>query len=336
MEYLIVTILIVLSASFSGLTLGFFSLNLTSLERKIKLGDKRAIKVYPIRKRGNLLLCTLLIGNVAVNAAAAIFLGEIASGLVAGIISTVLIVIFGEILPQAFFSRFALTLGAKTVWLVKIFTFLLYPIAYPLSRVLDKILGEELQILWSKREIKEIIIHHESNANSDIDKDEERILLGALSFSEATVKKIMTPKTVLYMLEKSTILDKSRLCEIRDKGFTRIPVYDSREDNIVGVLFAKHLIGLFTETKTVGDLLTDRKPILVNDTMLLDSLMNHFIKAKVHIATVYDSFGTFIGIATLEDIIEEILRVEIVDELDEIIDMQHLATELIKPDILKD
>lgn len=336
MEYLIVISLVILSGCFSGLTLGFFSLNLTGLERKIKLGDSRAKKVYPIRKRGNLLLCTLLVGNVAVNSAAAIFLGEIASGLVAGIISTALIVVFGEILPQAFFSRHALTLGAKTVWLVKVFIFFLYPIAYPLSLALDKLLGEELQTLWSKKEIKEIIKDHGKGEDTDLDKDEERILLGALSFSEAAVKKIMTPKTVLYSLDKNTILDKGKLLEIRDKGFTRIPVYDSKEDNIIGALNAKDLIGIFTETNTVGDILTDKKPIAVDDTMLLDNLMNHFIKAKIHIAVVYDSFGTFTGIATLEDVIEEIIRVEIVDELDETIDMQQLASELTIPNILKE
>lgn len=336
MEYVIVLSLVILSGCFSGLTLGFFSLNLTGLKRKIKLGDVRAKKVYPIRKRGNLLLCTLLVGNVAVNSAAAIFLGEIASGLMAGVISTVLIVIFGEILPQAFFSRHALTLGAKTVWLVKIFIFLMYPIAYPLSLALDKLLGEELQTLWSKKEIKEIIKDHGKGEDADIDGDEERILLGALSFSETTVKKIMTPKTVLYTLDKNTILDKSKLLEIRDKGFTRIPIYDSKEDNIIGTLNAKDLIGIFTETNTAGDILTNKKPIAVNDAMLLDNLMNHFIKEKIHIATVYDSFGTFTGIATLEDVIEEIIRLEIVDELDETDDMQQLASEIAIPDILKE
>lgn len=325
MDYLIVAILVILSGCFSGLTLGFFSLNVTSLERKIKLGDKRAAKVYPIRKRGNLLLCTLLIGNVAVNSAAAIFLGEIASGIVAGLISTVLIVIFGEILPQAFFSRYALTLGAKTVWLVKIFIFLMYPLAYPLSLLLDKLLGEELQTIWSKREIKEIIKHHEDNEASDIDKDEERILLGALSFSEVVVKRVMTPKPVLYKLEKSKVLDRITLNEIREKGFTRIPVYDVSEDNLVGILYSKDLIGLFEENKTVEDFISHAKPISVNDTMQLDVLMNHFIKDKVHIAFVYDEFSTFIGVVTLEDIIEEILKVEIVDEVDTVADMQNFA-----------
>ena len=336
MEYLIVSVLVILSGCFSGLTLGFFSLNLTGLERKIKLGDKRAMKVHPIRKRGNLLLCTLLVGNVAVNSAAAIFLGEIASGIVAGVISTVLIVIFGEILPQAFFSRHALTLGAKTVWLVKIFIFLLYPIAYPLSLVLDKLLGEELQTLWSKKEIKEIIKDHGKGEDADLDRDEERILLGALSFSESIVRKIMTPKTVLYSLDKSSVLDMPRLTEIRDKGFTRIPVYDGREDNIIGALNAKDLIGISSDTTLVGDILTKRKPLQVADTMFLDNLMNHLIQAKVHIATVYDSFSNFIGIVTLEDVIEEIIKVEIVDELDKNDNMQHAATALNLPNILQE
>ena len=80
---LISIILVALSGLFSGLTLGLLGLNKTELERKIKLGDKRAKKVYKVRKNGNLLLCTLLMGNVAVNSALAIFLGSIASGVLA-------------------------------------------------------------------------------------------------------------------------------------------------------------------------------------------------------------------------------------------------------------
>ena len=101
-------------------------------------------------------------------------------------------------------------------------------------------------------------------------------------------------------------------------------------------MYAKDIIGLFIETNTVKDILTDRKSIEVADTMLLDNLMNHFIQTKIHIATVYDSFDNFIGIVTLEDVIEEIIKVEIVDELDQTVDMQHLALELSRPNILKE
>lgn len=335
MNYLIVAFLVVLSGIFSGLTLGFFSINLTSLERKKRLRDKRAQKIYPIRKRGNLLLCTLLLGNVAVNSAMAIFLSDIASGLVAGLVSTSLIVVFGEILPQAFFSRYALTVGAHSVWLVRFFIFILYPIAFPLSWLLDKMLGEELPTIWNKREITEIIKVHEDHQDSEIDEDEERIILGALSFSEKIVEKVMTPRLVVYSLDAQTPITAAFLEEVKQKGFTRIPVYTDSPDNITGLLFAKNLIGVVGDgQKTVHDLVVKEKILTVRDSMQLDKLLNHFIKSKKHMAVVYDSYGSFTGLITLEDVIEEIIKVEIVDEADVSSDMQKLALQLHKKDIL--
>ena len=124
------------------------------------------------------------------------------------------------------------------------------------------------------------------------------------------------------------------LVEIREKGFTRIPVYDTSEDNLLGILYSKDLIGLFEENKTVEDFVSKMKPIHAKDTMRLDTLMNHFIEKKVHIAFVYDDYSTFIGVVTLEDIIEEILKVEIIDEVDSIADMQLFALEQSKRNVL--
>jgi len=161
MQYLIVVVLILFSALFSGLTLGLMGLGADELKRKVSLGDKDAVKVYKVRKNGNLLLTTLLIGNVAVNTTLSIFLGSIAAGLTAGLVATGLIVVFGEITPQAIFSKFALKLGAKTAWLVRIFIFVLYPITYPISWILDKSLGDELPTVYSKKELVKIIEEHE-------------------------------------------------------------------------------------------------------------------------------------------------------------------------------
>ena len=118
MEVAIVTVLVILSGTFAGLTLALFSLDLTTLERKAKLGDIRAKKVYPVRRKGNLLLCTLLLANVASYTSMAVFLGSIVNGVAAGIIATALIFLFGEILPQAIFPRYALMIGAKLSWLM--------------------------------------------------------------------------------------------------------------------------------------------------------------------------------------------------------------------------
>ena len=336
MDYAIVFFLVLLSACFSGLTLGFFSLNLTSLERKMKLGDKRAKKVYPIRKNGNLLLCTLLLGNVAVNSAMAIFLGNIATGLVAGIISTSLIVVFGEIIPQAIFSRFALSLGANSVWLVRAFIFLLYPIAFPLAWMLNKALGEELGTIWSKKEIEEIIKHHEDSEDSEIDEDEERIMLGALAFSDLTVKMVATPKPVVYSLAKETPIDQPLVQQIKDKGFSRIPVFsDDNTDHMDGILFSKDLLGVdFPTSQTVADFL--RLDFLsVKEDMSLDKLLNHFLNTKRHMAFVFDEFGVFFGVVTLEDILEEILKKEIMDESDESKDLRATAISINKRQILE-
>ena len=103
-----------------------------------------AKKIYPLRKDGNLLLCTLLLGNVAVNAMLSILIAEITSGMIGFAVSTIFIVIFGEIIPQATFSRHALYVGANTIPIVKAFIVLMYVAAKPLAMVLDRVLGEEL------------------------------------------------------------------------------------------------------------------------------------------------------------------------------------------------
>ena len=331
MDLVIVVLLVLLSAAFSGLTLGFFSLNLTSLERKIKLGNKEAEKVYPIRKNGNLLLCTLLLGNVAVNSTMAIFLGNIATGVVAGFVSTGLIVVFGEIIPQAVFSRHALSLGAKTVWLVRIFIFIFYPVAFPLSWMLNKALGEELATIWDKKEIGEIIKHHEDAESSAIDADEERILLGALHFSDMMAKMTATPRPVVFTLQYDQVIDQKLVQVIKEKGFSRIPVFDEGStEKIAGYLLVKDLLGIdLTAGYTVGGFMR-KEVLLVAESVKLDDLLNRFLTKKIHLACIYDEYGSFTGVVTLEDIMEEILNEDIIDEADKTHDLRALAQMMAK------
>ena len=154
---LLVLVLILLSATFSGLTIGMFSLGLSGLERKIKLGNKKAQKIYEIRKNGNFLLCTLLLGNVAINSAISVAMSEVASGVIAGIISTALIFVFGEVIPQAVFSKYAFEVGSRTTWLVRIFMVIMWPIAKPLSIILDYMFGKEFPELFDKHELAALL-----------------------------------------------------------------------------------------------------------------------------------------------------------------------------------
>ncbi len=317
MVYLIIIILVGLSGLFSGLTLGLLSLDKNELKRKASLGDQRAKKIYKIRKNGNLLLTTFLLGNVAVNSALAIFLNDIASGLIAGLTATGLIVIFGEIIPQATFSRYALTIGAKTVWLVKIFIIILWPICWPIAWVLDKILGEEMPIVYSKKELIKIVEEHEDLAQSEVDQDEERIIKGALTFSDKKVSQIMTAKKNVFVLKEDIVLDDAVIRAIKKKGHTRVPVYDKTLYKITGILYVKDLIGL-DDNLTIGQISHQRKILRVSQDLKLDKLLNKFVKDKLHMAIVENKQQEFVGVITLEDVIEEVLDIEIMDETDKI------------------
>jgi len=329
MEYLIIFFLLALSAVFSGLTLGFFSLNKDDLKRKAHLGDKDAKAIYKLRKGSNLLLCTLLIGNVAVNSALSIFLGSLTSGFLAGVIATVLIVIVGEIAPQAVFSRYAMTLGAKLVWLVNIFRLVLYPVCWPMAKILDKALGEEFPVVYTKYELMKIIEEHEDSDASEIDEDEERIVKGALSFSEKKVSQIMTPRTEMYCLPFDTPLNDETIAKIGATGHSRIPIYRKNRDEIAGLLYVKDLLRNNWKDKTVGEV-ARKDVIFVETDKKLDELLDSFRKTRHHLYIVLEKFGGVAGIVTIEDVIEEIIGAEIVDEFDKYADLQEVARNKLK------
>ena len=198
-------------------------------------------KVLSVRGKGNLLLCTLLIGNVAVNTTLSIFLGSIASGFIAGLIATGLIVVFGEIIPQAAFSRYALIMGAKLVWVVKFFRVILFPLCWPIAKTLDKVLGEEMATIYSKKELMNIIEEHQGMKESAVNADEERIVKGALTFSQKKVKDIMTPRSETFVLEHDQVLDNKTVKKIREIGHSRIPVYGEKLDDVLGIFYVKDL-----------------------------------------------------------------------------------------------
>ena len=158
LEWISIVVLVMLSGLFSGLTLGLLGLDPMGLEIIIKGSEdpverSNAKKIYKLRKQGNLLLCTLLLGNVAVNSMLSILSADIFDGTAGFLISTFTIVIFGEIIPQATCSRYALAIGARTVWIVQIFKYLLLILTWPMAKLLDKLLGAEVGTIHSKGEL---------------------------------------------------------------------------------------------------------------------------------------------------------------------------------------
>ena len=318
MEYLISTVLVVLSGLFSGLTLGLLSLDTQSLRRRAKHGDKDAAVIYPIREKGNLLLATLLLGNVVVNTTLSIYLGSIASGIVAGLIATSLIVVFGEIVPQAVISRYALWFGARTIWFTRLVIILAYPIAYPISKALDFSLGSELPTVYSRKELMDIISEHEDSDHSNIDADEERILHGALRFSHLTVREVMTPAERVISFDENQRLNAEFYELIYEHGFSRLPVYSGDSTNVIGVLYVKDLIVENEDIslkETQDAFSTEYLSVKTDD--LLDYVLARMLKSRQHLAVVRNRSKRFVGVVTLEDIIEEIIQHEIEDEDDE-------------------
>ena len=241
---IMVIILLTFSGLFSGLNLGLMSLDVTELNILINSGspsEKRFAKtIQPLRKCGNFLLCTILLGNVLVNNTLAILLDDLTgSGLAAILGATLAIVIFGEIIPQAICSRYGLEVGAKTIWFTKIFMVLTFPMSYPISRILDCVLGKEIGYVLNRNRLRELLKLTEKDM--DLVKDELNIITGALELSKKTVGDIMTRLEDVFMIEYSSILDFETMNQIMQTGYTRIPIYEKDRTNIVALLNIKDL-----------------------------------------------------------------------------------------------
>ncbi|CAB9509237.1 Metal transporter CNNM4 [Seminavis robusta] len=336
LQYIMIILLILMSALFSGLTLGLMGLDKTGLEIVMEGDDEvnaeAAKRIYPVRKQGNLLLCTLLLGNVAVNALLSILLADKAGGAVGFIISTFLIVIFGEILPQALCSRYALLIGSKTIPLVLVIRFILFPVAFPLAFILDKALGEELATTYSSAEmLKMLQIHVQEKV---LDNDTAVTMRGALKYKDMTVSEVMTPLKNTYMLNVDERLNFETIASIFKTGYSRIPVYEVSKNNVIGLLFVKDLIFIDPEdTVPLRQFVQvfGRGVHVVWPVDKLGDVLRELRGGRSHMALVRDvvsvgdtdPYYEIKGIITLEDIVEEILGHEIVDETDAFVDGTH-------------
>ena len=329
LSIVMVTILIMLSGLFSGLNLGLMSIEPNDLKIIINSGtpkEKRfAQSILPLRKHGNLLLCTLLLGNTLVNSSFTILLDGLTSGVIAVVGSTAAIVVFGEIVPQSICSRYGLAVGAYTIWLTKFFMLLTFLVSFPISKILDFILGKEIGAVYNRQQLLEMLkLQDEYN---DLEQDEVGIISGALQYKSKTVEEVMTPIKDVFLLDEDAVLDFKTIQGIIETGYSRIPVYSGERSNIVAVLYVKDLA--FVDPDECIPLLRLIKfhnhPVqkVFFDTKL-DKMLEEFKKGITHLAVVVnvdnerdgDPVYVALGIVTLEDIIEEIIQCEIVDETD--------------------
>ena len=340
--------LLLLSGMFSGLTLGLMGLEKNNLHVLAEGGEEQERKwaraILPIRERGNLLLCTLLLGNTLVNSLLSILTAGVLSGPVGAVVSTCIIMTFGEIIPQSLCTRFGLMIGANTIYVTKAFIFLLFPVAYPISVVLDAVLGKEVGNMYSADELKHFIAIHvndpEGQKESGLTADDQRMISGVLDYKDRAVRDVMTTLDKVFMLEQSVKLNFENMLEIYKPGYTRIPVYDNNVNRIVGILFTKDLILVDPDDEIEIKTLMSFQGVNVKrviDSTPLNEVFRMFKASNTHIMIAVSIPGsegvmavggtpsvnfslqaemTVSGIITLEDVLEEVIKAEIVDESD--------------------
>lgn len=316
--FLEIFLLLSLSAICSGLNIALMSLDLRDLRRKAKLGNKNAQRILPLRRNAHLSLAAILFTNVGAVSASSLVLEPHLNGLLAGLISTILIVIFGEVFPQAFFIKRPLKTTARFRPLLRLMIILTYPLSKPLQLLLDRLFGrgDTARRLQSREELGLIISEHAGHHESDLDDDEVGIIRGALSLSEKRVRDIMTPIKHVYSLEPHMLVDQQKIDEIKALGWSRIPVINKKRTVCFGLVLMKDLVSMDFA----------RQPVFVHDLPLhtaqavgsmtaLDTMLRRFIRDGVHLIPV-ERDDNIIGVVTIEDLLEEIVGREIEDETD--------------------
>ncbi|GMI96801.1 hypothetical protein like AT1G47330 [Hibiscus trionum] len=290
---LIIVGLVCFAGLMAGLTLGLMSLGLVDLEVLMKSGRPQdrihAAKIFPVVKNQHLLLCTLLIGNSMAMEALPIFLDKLVPPWAAILVSVTLILMFGEILPQAICTRYGLKVGAAMAPFVRVLLFLFLPISYPISKFLDWMLGKGHAALLRRAELKTFVDFHgnEAGKGGDLTHDETTIIAGALEMTEKTAKVAMTPISNAFSLDLDTTLDLETLNKVMTMGHSRVPVYYGNPKNIIGLVLVKNLLTIDSEGPVPLRKIIIRKIPRVSEDMPLYDILNEFQKGHSHIAVVY-------------------------------------------------
>jgi metal transporter CNNM len=308
--------LIIASAICSGLNVALMSLDLDDLQRKAILDNKVAKKILPLRRRTHLTLASILFTNVAAVSATTLVLDQRLEGVLAGLLATLLIVIFGEVIPQALFSKNALFWTGTFAPLLQFMIIITYVISRPLELLLNRLFPHEKTQLQSRHELGLLLTEHLADNSSELDNSEVEIMRGALSLSEKKARDIITDIRHTYWLTMETELDDAKIDEIKEKGFSRIPVFNQELTECYGFIIMKDLVDIdFDEQRLFVRDMELYQTELVGSMTALDTLLRKFLRSGNHLVPV-ERDDRIIGVATIEDLIEEIVGEEIEDESD--------------------
>ncbi|PNY27243.1 Protein MAM3 [Tolypocladium capitatum] len=334
--------LVLLGGAFAGLTIALMGQD--SIYLQVVSGDptepqhRNAKRVLSLLMKGkHWVLVTLLLANVVVNESLPVVLDRTLGGGIAAVVgSTVLIVVFGEIVPQSICVRYGLAIGGYMSKPVLILMYLLSPIAWPTAKLLDWILGEDHGTVYRKSGLKTLVTLHKSlgELSERLNQDEVTIITAVLDLKDKPVSEVMTPMDDVFTLAEDHILDEKTMDNILSSGYSRIPIYRAgNPTDFVGMLLVKTLITYDPEDRIpVRDVqlgaIVETRP----ETSCLD-IINFFQEGKSHMVLVSEYPGSdhgALGVVTLEDVIEELIGEEIVDESDVYVDV-HKAIRRLTP-----
>jgi len=323
--YFVLIILIILSSFFSASETAFSSVNQIRLRQYMEDGKKGAKVAYELSHRFEDVLLVIIILNNVVNFAAAGIAGIVAletlgeAAAVLGIlILTILMIIFGEIVPKSYARGNAERLVLHISGTYKVLIFALKPII-SLLKVVKNVFGkndDEKEEEPSVTEDELDVIINTMEEEGILEEDEVDMLQGVLDLSETFVKNIMTPRADVQSINVSATVEEAKQKFLKYK-FSRIPIYEKEHDNIVGLLYERDLFAALIEDADAVELgKLVKEPVYVSSSMRVSSLLEKLRAEKQHLAVVIDEHGAASGIVTMEDVIEEVVG-EIYDEHDE-------------------
>ncbi|GAU31521.1 hypothetical protein TSUD_332970 [Trifolium subterraneum] len=272
-------LLVIFAGIMSGLTLGLMSLDSVGLEILQRSGSftekKQAAAIYPVLQKQHQLHALPL------------YLDKLFHPVVAVLLSVTFVLAFGEVIPQAICTRYRLYVGATFIGLVRVLMFICYPIAYPIGKVMDLLLGHD-DVLFRRAQLKALVSIHseEAGKGGELTHDEATIISGALDLTLKTAEEAMTPIESTFSLDVASKLDWEAIGKILERGHSRIPVYSGNPKNIIGILLVKNLLTLRAETECLVSSVSLRKIPRVPADMPLYDILNEFKKGNSHMAAV--------------------------------------------------
>ncbi len=316
------------AALFAFLETAFTALRLFKLKELAISVAKYQSLFHAWEKNPQRILITILIANNFAHVLASVLISNVLEsklgtiGLAIGVgLATIMILIFGEIIPKSFAKTHHEKLFGSFLWLINILYYIEYPFVSGLLKIADfffsKVGGAhvlEKQDVVSEKEIEFLIDYSDEKGLMEAEKTE--MLQNVFGLGQTLVREIMIPKTDMVLLNVNSSINQA--VEIFFKSrYSRVPVYEESDDNIIGIVHQKDIFDFLyhSQNKKLKELV--RPVLFIPETQKINQLLSDFLKKHVHLAIIIDEYGSVAGLATLEDIIEEIVG-EIVDEHEKI------------------